>query len=145
MTIDLESLQEMWERDSKIDIDNLYLESLKIPILHAKYHDLYNKTFLLRKKSEQTRKEINLERYKYYTGKSPAEVYAEDPFPYKIRDKETIQKYIEGDNSISSISMKIEYYNVILQYLEGIIKMIENRSYQIKNSLEYMRFQSGLG
>jgi hypothetical protein len=135
----------MWEKDSKIDIDNLHLESLKIPILHAKYHDLYNNTLLLRKKSEQTRKEINLERYKYYTGKSSVEVYAEEPFPYKIRDKETIQKYIDGDISISNITMKIEYYNVLLQYLEGIIKMIENRSYQIKNSLEYMRFQSGMG
>mgnify|MGYP000530709944 CR=1 FL=1 len=50
MSLNLESLQEMWEKDSKIDIDNLHLESLKIPILHAKYHDLYNKTFLLRKK-----------------------------------------------------------------------------------------------
>jgi hypothetical protein len=145
MSLNLESLQEMWEKDSKIDIDNLHLESLKIPILHAKYHDLYNKTFLLRKKSEQERKEKNLERYKYYTGKSPAEVYVEEPFGYKLRDKETIQKYIEGDTSISDITMKIEYYNVILQYLEGIIKMIENRSYQIKNSLEYMRFQSGIG
>jgi len=145
MSLNLESLQEMWEKDSKIDIDNLHLESLKIPILHAKYHDLYNNTLLLRKKSEQTRKEINLERYKYYTGKSSVEVYAEEPFPYKIRDKETIQKYIDGDISISNITMKIEYYNVLLQYLEGIIKMIENRSYQIKNSLEYMRFQSGMG
>jgi hypothetical protein len=145
MSLNLESLQEMWEKDSKIDIDNLHLESLKIPILHAKYHDLYNNTLLLRKKSEQTRKEINLERYKYYTGKSSVEVYAEEPFPYKIRDKETIQKYIDGDSSISNITMKIEYYNVLLQYLEGIIKMVENRSYQIKNSLEYMRFQSGMG
>ena len=145
MSLNLESLQEMWEKDSKIDIDNLHLESLKIPILHAKYHDLYNKTFLLRKKSEQERKEKNLERYKYYTGKSPAEVYVEEPFGYKLRDNETIQKYIEGDTSISDITMKIEYYNILLQYLEGIIKMIENRSYQIKNSLEYMRFQSGIG
>ena len=95
MSLNLESLQEMWEKDSKIDIDNLHLESLKIPILHAKYHDLYNNTLLLRKKSEQTRKEINLERYKYYTGKSSVEVYAEEPFPYKIRDKETIQKVSE--------------------------------------------------
>ena len=145
MTIDLESLQEMWQKDSKIDMDNLHLESLKIPILHAKYHDFYNKILLLRKKTEQEKKQINLERYKYYTGKSPVEIYAEEPFPYKIRDKETIQKYIDGDNSISKISMKIEYYNVLLEYLEGIIKMVENRSYQIKNSLEYMKFQSGLG
>ena len=37
MTIDLDKIQEMWEKDSKIDPDNLHTESLNIPILHAKY------------------------------------------------------------------------------------------------------------
>jgi len=41
MSIDLEKLQEMWERDSKIDPDNLHTESLNIPVLHAKYHEMF--------------------------------------------------------------------------------------------------------
>jgi len=52
MTIDLDKLQEMWERDSKIDPDNLHTESLNIPSLHAKYFDLYNTIFLLKKKTD---------------------------------------------------------------------------------------------
>jgi hypothetical protein len=51
MSIDLESIQEMWQKDSKMDIDNLHTESLNIPILHAKYFDLYNTINLLKKKS----------------------------------------------------------------------------------------------
>ena len=54
--IDLDKLQEMWEKDSKIDMDNLHTESTSIPTLHAKYFDLYNTLFLLRKKAEQQRK-----------------------------------------------------------------------------------------
>jgi hypothetical protein len=54
--IDLDKLQEMWENDSKIDRDNLHDESLSIPSLHAKYFELYNTTFLLRKKSGTTKK-----------------------------------------------------------------------------------------
>ena len=50
MSIDLEAIQEMWEKDSKIDRDNLHEESLNIPSLHAKYFELYNTIFLLRKK-----------------------------------------------------------------------------------------------
>ena len=53
MSITLEVLQEMWEKDSKIDRDNLHEESLNIPSLHAKYFELYNTIFLLRKKAEQ--------------------------------------------------------------------------------------------
>ena len=37
MSIDLESIQEMWEKDAQIDRDNLHEESLNIPSLHAKY------------------------------------------------------------------------------------------------------------
>ena len=52
MSITLDKLQEMWEKDSKIDRDNLHEESLNIPSLHAKYFELYNNIFLLRKKAE---------------------------------------------------------------------------------------------
>ena len=47
--IDLDKLQGMWEKDSKIDMDNLHTESTNIPTLHAKYFELYNTVFLLRK------------------------------------------------------------------------------------------------
>ena len=40
--MNLEQIQEMWEKDSKIDPDNLHDESLKIPQLHSKYYTLYN-------------------------------------------------------------------------------------------------------
>ena len=40
--MDLEKIQEMWEKDSHIDPDNLHDESLKIPQLHSKYYTLYN-------------------------------------------------------------------------------------------------------
>ena len=53
MSLSLESIQEMWEKDAKIDRDNLHEESLNIPSLHAKYFELYNTIFLLRKKAEQ--------------------------------------------------------------------------------------------
>ena len=57
--IDLDKLQEAWEKDSKIDIDNLHTESLKVfPSLHAKYFDLYNTIVLLRKNAEQQKRKI---------------------------------------------------------------------------------------
>ena len=68
MSLNLEAIQEMWEKDAKIDRDNLHEESLNIPSLHAKYFELYNTTFLLRKKAEQQRKNI---RCLLYTSPSP--------------------------------------------------------------------------
>ena len=143
--IDLSEIQSMWEKDSKIDPDNLHIESLNIPILHAKYHDLYNNLILLRKKAEQQRKNIRHERYEYFSGKADPEVYVENPFGIKIRDKDTMTKYLDADEKLSSSSLKIDYYDTMLVYIESILKQITNRTYQIKNAIEFMRFSSGLG
>jgi hypothetical protein len=145
MSIDLEMIQKMWEKDSKIDIDNLHTESLNTPALHAKYFDLYNNILLLRKRADQQKRKIKHERYQYYSGKADPEVYVENPFPKKVRDKSDMQNYLDADDRLSQIGLKVDYYDVMLRYIEDILKMIHNRTYQIKNSIEYMRFQSGLG
>lgn len=143
--IDLETLQKMWNEDSKIDPDNLHTESLNIPTLHAKYYDLYNNLMLLRKKAEQQKKNIRHERYEYYSGKADPDVYIQNPFPKKIRDKETMAKYLDADERLSGVSLKCEYYDVMLKFIEDILKMIYQRTYHVRNAIEYMRFQSGMG
>ena len=145
MLVDLETIQKMWETDSKMDIDNLHTDSLNIPILHGKYHELYNNILLLRKKAEQQRKNIRHERYEYFSGKADPEVYIENPFPKKIRDKDTMAKYLDADTKLSGVSLKLEYYDVMLQYLEIILKQITQRNYQIKNAIDFMKFNSGMG
>jgi hypothetical protein len=142
--ISLDEIQLMWKKDSEINIDDLHNESLKIASLHAKYYEYYNNFSLLRKKSELQYKNKKLERYNFYAGKSDPDVYKEEPFPYKVRDKEGMQRHIEADEQLSEIFIKIEYYDTILKYLEEIIKMISNRTYQIKNSIEFLKFQSGM-
>lgn len=143
--IDLDSIQSMWQSDSKIDPDNLHTESLNIPVLHAKYYEMYNTVMLLRKKAEQQRKNIRHERYEYFSGKADPEVYIDNPFPKKIRDKDTMQKYLDADEKLSNCNLKIDYYDTTLRYLEEILKQVSNRTYQIKNAIEFMRFSSGLG
>ena len=145
MTFDLETIQEMWEKDAKIDRDNLHDESLNIPSLHAKYFQIYNTIFLLRKKAEQQRKNIRHERYEYFSGKADPDVYIQNLFPKKIRDKDTMTKYLDADEKLSNASLKIEYFDTMLVYLESILKVIKTRTYQIKNAIEFMRFNSGLG
>jgi len=138
-------IQEMWSKDSIIDTDNLHQESLKVPQLHAKYYEIYNNIILLKTKAEKLRKNIRHERYEYYSGKADPEVYVENPFPKKIRDKDTLQKYLDADDKLSEITLKIDYYETLINYLQDILKVIVNRTYQIKNAIEFMKFQSGYG
>jgi hypothetical protein len=145
MAIDLDVIQKMWEEDSKIDIDNLHTESLNVPILHSKYYELYNTINLLKTKAEKQKKKIRHEKYEYFTGKADPEVYIENPFPKKIRDKETLQGYLDSDEKLNQISLKVEYYEIMLEYIQSILKQISERNWQIRNSIEFMKFSSGLG
>ena len=141
--MDLDKIQEMWEKDSKIDPDNLHDESLKIPQLHSKYYTLYNTITLLRERAREQYNKVRLERYNYYTGKATAEVYAEEPFPYKVREKDAIQRHLEADDKMNKVDMKIKYYDIMLKFLEEIIRNISGRTYQIKNAIEWNKFQAG--
>ena len=143
--MNLETLQSMWEKDSQIDPDNLHTESLKVPSLHAKYHDMFNNFLLLRKKAEQQRKNIRHERYEYYSGKADPEVYQKNPFGKKIRDKDTMTKYLDADDKLNDINLKIYYYEYLLNIIEIILKQIQNRTYQIKNAIEWQKFIAGYG
>ena len=134
MTFDLDTIQDMWEKDAKIDRDNLHDESLNIPSLHAKYFQIYNTIFLLRKKAEQQRKNIRHERYEYFSGKADPDVYIQNPFPKKIRDKDTMTKYLDADEKLSNASLKIEYYDTMLVYLESILNLICSILYHFKNT-----------
>ena len=141
--MNLEQIQEMWEKDCKIDPDNLHDESLKIPQLHSKYYTLYNTITLLRERAREQYSKVRLERYNYYTGKATAEVYAEEPFPYKVREKDAIQRHLDADDKMNKVDMKIKYYDIMLKFLEEIIRNISGRTYQIKNAIEWNKFQAG--
>ena len=133
----------MWSKDAQIDQDNLHDEAAKIPSLHAKYFDLYNNIKLLRERSITVDNKIRLERWNYYSGKSDPEVYQAEPFPFKVREKDALKRYMDADEKVQQSTLKIKYYDVMLTYLEDIIKQVGNRSYQLKNIIDWHNFRAG--
>ena len=71
-------------------------------------------------------------------------MYAEEPFPYKVREKDAIQRHLDADERLTKIDLKIRYYDATLKFLEEIIKNISNRTFQIKNAIAWNRFQAGM-
>ena len=98
---------------------------------------------ILKSQAKTKYQKIYHERYLYYSGKSSPEIYEQDPFPYKVREKDALQRYLDADERLSETRLKIEYYDVMLSYLESIIKTIQNRTYQIKNAIEWQKFIRG--
>jgi hypothetical protein len=143
--MDLNELESMWEKDCVLDPDNLHEESLNECRLHAKYYRIYTTFKILKTKKIEEYKKIKLERYNYYTGLSDPKESNEDPFPYKLRDKDSIQRYLDADDKLSTMSQKISYYDRILEFLDDIIKQISKRSYIIRNAIEWQKFKNGFG
>ena len=141
--INLDKIQSMWQEDCKIDIDNMHEESIKVPQLHSKYHEILNNSILLRTKAQKIQKSVRHERYEYYSGKADPDVYEREPFPKKVRDKDALIRYMDADDRVSDANLKVEYYDVMINYTESILKQISNRTYQIKNSIEWHKFQAG--
>ena len=141
--INLDKIQSMWQEDCKIDIDNMHEESIKVPQLHSKYHEILNNLILLRTKAQKIQKSVRHERYEYYSGKADPEVYEREPFPKKVRDKDALIRYMDADDRVSEANLKVEYYDVMINYTESILKQISNRTYQIKNSIEWHKVQAG--
>ena len=140
--INLDKIQSMWQEDCKIDIDNMHEESIKVPQLHSKYHEILNNLILLRTKAQKIQKSVRHERYEYYSGKADPDVYEREPFPKKVRDKDALIRYMDADDRVSDANLKVEYYDVMINYTESILKQISNRTYQIKNSIDWHKFQA---
>jgi hypothetical protein len=140
--MNIDEIQSLWEEDSKIDPDNLHQESIKIPALHSKYYKIYNNIVLLKKLEESKLKILKKEKWLYYSGKSDPDVYKENPFDHKVL-KPDLDRYMDADEDILKSTSKIDYYQTMISYLDSILKTILNRTYQIKNSIEFMRFTAG--
>ena len=140
--MNLDEIQLSWEEDSKIDDDNLHSESTKIPSLHAKYYRILNNILLMKKLEENKFKQLKKTKWQYYTGKADPEVYIAQPFDHKVL-RQDVDKYMDSDEDLIKIQNKIDYFQVMLNYLDSILKIINNRTYQIKNSIEWQKFIRG--
>jgi len=140
--MNLDEIQTLWDEDSKIDEDELHTESTKVPSLHAKYYRILNNILILKKVEENKFKQLKKEKWQYYTGKADPEVYIDKPFDHKVL-RQDVDKYMDSDEDLIKVLNKIDYFQVMLNYLDSILKTINNRTFQIKNSIEWQKFIRG--
>lgn len=134
----------MWQKDSVIDGDLLCEESIKIPQLHMKYMELMNTYYLMRKENECKLKTLVKDKWLYYKGKAKSEIYKELPFDLKLTNKDEVDMFIDSDDEIQRARLKIDYIDQTINFLDSIIRQLNNRTYQIKNAIEWQKFQNGL-
>ena len=140
--MDLEQLQELAEKKLKINDTELDLESLKTPQLHNEFMKHLTKFKLLLTRAEDEFKLIKREKWEYYTGKADPAVYQLKPFNLKIM-RSDVDKYIESDEEWIKANQKVKYLETIVDFLDRTIRQISNRTFTIKNAIDWRKFTSG--
>ena len=141
--MNLEIIQEMWEKDSKIDQVMLEESSIRISQLHHKYLTLLSEFKLLSKKHDQQVRLLEHKKWLYYSGKAPPEDYAEQPFNHKVLKGDVIH-WVQVDEDIRKVKLKSEYFSTVVHTLEEILKQIHQMSYNIKNAITWRMYAGGM-
>ena len=140
--MDLEQLQEQVDKDLKINETELDLESLKTPQLHNKYMKHYTKFKLMLTKAETDYSQLKRSKWEYYTGKADASVYAKKPFNFKLL-RQDVDQYIQSNEEYIKAKQKVDYLNACVDFLDRTIRQITNRTFTIKNAIDWRKFTSG--
>ena len=143
--MNLSEIQDQVKRDLKINDLELDIESLRIPSLHIKYLQFLTENSLKLKKANGELAVLKRNKWIYYTGKASEDVYKEKgDFPLKLKTKDEERTFIEADEDIQKKKTEVEYYETVVDYLQEIVRQIGQRNFQIKNAIEWRKFEAGM-
>ena len=138
----LNEIHEMIENDSKIDATNLTIHSIEIPALSAKYNKILYSLIELSKKADLKLLSLKRELLEYYRGYSDDEIYKQKPLNRKPQSSE-VDIYIKSDPEYQKIQRIADDINLKIKLIENFITQLNNRSFMIKNAIEWEKFKQG--
>ena len=141
--MNLDELKLQVQRDLKVDDEHLDTESLKNQEIKATYLDHKSRYELLLYRAKGDYKRLYREKWEYYGGKADAKIYATKPFDLKVL-KTDLAVYITSDEEIINAENKVGYLETIVDYIKGVIKSVDNRGWDIKNAIEWKKFEAGM-
>lgn len=141
----LEDILDQWKIDAVIDKTELTEESVKIPLLHHKYLRMMTEEALLWKKVSADYKKLYRAKWEYYLGTISDEELQDrgwKPNLLKIL-RADINIYMDSDNDLVELKLKMEYQEQKVKAIEDIIRSINNRNFTVKNGIDWAKFQHG--
>lgn len=138
----LEDIMDEAEKYMKIDETNLAKESLETPKMYGKLLRIRTNESMLLQRYRFQLKKLYQDKRDYYLGRADPEVYKAKPFDLKILKSE-VDSYIEADDEIQDLTLKIEVQTEKLNYLDNALKQVANRGFTIRNALDFQKMMNG--
>ena len=132
----LDEYQAMAEEDCKIDQNKIDRKAAEIPVIAAEYLRFLSKEKIKLKALDQQRVMVYRERYAYYGG------YADECYQYMLQKSE-IKIFLDGDEDLLEITARVEMQKAIVDYLTGVVDILNRMGFSIKNWIDYQKFTQG--
>ena len=142
----LEEIQELWNRDREIDISELATESIRIPQIHDKYLKIYVDEKIKLRKLQLNLAKISKMKSDFYSGRMSQEELDRlewQPFLVKVLKGE-VNSYVESDDDIIKLKETIALMEEKINYIDSVIRMINNRGFQIKSAIDWIKYKDGI-
>ncbi len=139
----LDELKQIVYKELPVNKDHLDTESLRNQELYAKFIDYKTNFDFLLAKAKGEYKVLYKDKWEYYGGKADAKIYVTKPFDLKVL-KNDLHIYIESDKEIIDAENKIIYLETTTKYIDYVLKSIQSRGWDIKNAIEWKKFEAGM-
>lgn len=144
--MNIEQIKAQAELDTAIDANHLEDESSRIPQIHNKYLCILMDEKLVLESLDSKLKVLRRDKWLYYSGKLSQDELKQkgwEPFDLNIL-KQDVDRFIDSDGDIINLSNKVFLQKEKINYIEGVIKIISNKIWNIRASIEWIKFSQGL-
>jgi ABC-type enterochelin transport system ATPase subunit len=144
--MNLDELKVMIKKDLDIDQTALDAESSRTPQLHNKYLVMFMDEKLKLKRMNNELSVLRKNKWLYYTGRMSQEELTQfgwEPFELNILKTEA-DDMIESDADYIKASEKVNFQEEKVNYLESVIKIVQNRQWQIRAMIDWLKFTQGV-
>jgi len=142
----IDEIQNLWDMDCIISSNHLDDESVKTSKLHAKYISLLMNTKLRFSKTKVDYNTLRKNKFRYYRGELSRQELLDlgwEQWQYTKPLKNEMDEFLKGDEHITAMDLKLEYLTATIYLLESILKSIADRTWSIKNCIQYKAFLAG--
>jgi hypothetical protein len=142
--MELEQLYAMIQEDSEIQPDKLDTEALNIPRIHSKYIILLSRETRTYNKLKTELDRLKKKKYNVLSGRAtPKEMMESNIGNLKLLKGE-YQMYIDTDEEVVKLQSELNDVELLIDTITAFIKDVNQRSYNIKSAIDYLKFKNGI-
>jgi hypothetical protein len=145
--MNIEQLQEEWDKDCQIDDNYLGENSTATPKLHAKYLKILVQVKLKHTKLSSDYNLTRKNKFRYYRGELSRDELQDlqwDQWQGVKPIKNEMDEFLKGDAELNAMEIKIKYLETMIYFLESVLQQIKARDWQIKTAVEWKKFLAGM-